>query len=154
MIGRRAVVGLFGFLFLAGAAAPTLAATHKRAPHPAPHPTEFVVFFGAGDSSLTHLGTTVVASAAAEVKADLAKVPGSHVKVIGYSDTTGSKAGAQALSEKRATTVREWLVHNGVDPNSITTEGRGKADLAVPTPDHKAEPRNRRVRIVIYGPND
>jgi outer membrane protein OmpA-like peptidoglycan-associated protein len=150
MIGRRAVVGLFGFLLLAGAAAPTLAATHKRAPHP----SEYVVFFGAGDSSLSHLGTTVVASAAAEVKADLAKAPGSHVKVIGYSDTTGSKTGAQVLSEKRAATVREWLVQNGVDPHTITTEGRGKADLAVPTPDRKAEPRNRRARIVVYGPND
>jgi OmpA-OmpF porin, OOP family len=150
MIGRRAVVGLFGFLLLAGAAAPTIAATHKRAPHP----SEYVVFFGAGNTSLTRTGIDVVTSAAAEVKANLKKQPGSHVKVVGYSDTTGSKAGAQALSEKRAVTVREWLVQNGVDPNTITTEGRGKADLAVPTPDRKAEPRNRRARIVVYGPND
>jgi OOP family OmpA-OmpF porin len=150
MIGRRAIVGLFGFLLLAGVAAPTLAATHKRAPHP----SEYVVFFGAGSTSLSHLGTTVVTRAAARVKADLAKVPGSHVKVIGYSDTAGTDDGAQRLSDKRATTVRDALVQDGVDAAAISTEGRGKSELAVQTPDHKAEPRNRRVRIIVYGPND
>jgi OOP family OmpA-OmpF porin len=150
MIGRRAVVGLFGILLLTGTAMPSLAATHKHAPRP----TEFVVFFGSGSTSLSHLGTTVVTRAAAKVKADLAKVPGSHVKVIGYSDTSGSNEAAQTLSEKRAAIVRDALAQDGVDAAAITTEGRGKSELAVPTPDRKSEPRNRRVRIVVYGPNE
>jgi OOP family OmpA-OmpF porin len=147
-------LGLCGSLFLAVAAMPTVAAAPlAQKPHAA-HPTEFIVFFGSGGASLTHAGATIVARAATAVKQALAKVPGSHVKVIGYSDTSGSNDAAQRLSERRAAAVRDALVHDGVEAAKVATEGRGKSELAVPTPDRTREPRNRRVRIAIYGPNE
>jgi OmpA-OmpF porin, OOP family len=145
MIKRRLALVLCGALVIGGAAMPSPAAAQ---------PTDFVVFFESGSTHLGHPGTAVVARAAAAVRAALAKVPGSHVKVIGYSDTTGADDAAQRLSEKRAAAVRDALVRDGVEAAKIGTEGRGKSELAVPTPDRTREPRNRRARIVVYGPKD
>jgi outer membrane protein OmpA-like peptidoglycan-associated protein len=36
-----------------------------------------------------------------------------------------------------------------VAPQDIVAVGRGKRDLLIPTPDGIAEPRNRRVEIVV-----
>jgi OOP family OmpA-OmpF porin len=154
MIGRRLASAVFGLLLLTGAAPPAMAAMRQAQASHAARPTDFVVFFGSGGASLTHSGATVVARAAVAVKQALVKVPGSHVKVIGYSDTSGTDDGAQRLSERRAATVRDSLVQDGVDAAKIATEGRGKSELAVATPDRTREPRNRRVRIVVYGPTD
>jgi OOP family OmpA-OmpF porin len=155
MIGRRSALILGGllFLFLSGAAAPVLAVREAQKSYAA-RPTGFVVFFGSGSTSLTRPGATIVARASVAVKRAIAEVPGSHVKIIGYSDTSGSNDAAQRLSESRAATVRDALVHDGVDAAKVVTEGRGKSELAVPTPDRTREPRNRRVRIVVFGPND
>ncbi|MDB5406920.1 MAG: exported protein of unknown function [Rhodospirillales bacterium] len=150
---QRLALALCGLLLI-GAAAPSSAAVRQsQRPHAAP-PTDFVVFFGSSSTSLSHAGTAIVSRAAVAVTTEFGKVPGSHVKVIGYSDTTGSNDAAQRLSERRAATVREALVADGVDAAKVETEGRGKSELAVPTPDRTREPRNRRARIVIYGPND
>jgi outer membrane protein OmpA-like peptidoglycan-associated protein len=45
--------------------------------------------------------------------------------------------------------VRAMLIAQGVAPASIATVGRGKRELLIPTPDGVAEPRNRRVEIVV-----
>ena len=45
---------------------------------------------------------------------------------------------------------RDELLRNGVDVNVIKTEGRGKLEPAVLTGDQVKNPRNRRVRIVIF----
>jgi OOP family OmpA-OmpF porin len=41
------------------------------------------------------------------------------------------------------------LVAQGIAASSIVAVGRGKRELLVPTPDGVAEPRNRRVEIVV-----
>jgi OOP family OmpA-OmpF porin len=153
MIRHRLALLLCGFFFLAGVATMATAAVREAQKPDAEQPREFVVFFGFGSSSLSPDGATIVASASSAVKQTLASATGSHVKVIGYSDTTGSNDAAQRLSERRAAMVRDELVRGGVDAAKIETEGRGKSELAVPTSDRTREPRNRRVRIVIYGPD-
>ena len=41
------------------------------------------------------------------------------------------------------------MVKNGIAPENIQAVGRGKRELAVPTGDGVAEPRNRRVEIIV-----
>lgn len=49
--------------------------------------------------------------------------------VIGYTDRIGSEAYNQALSERRANTVREYLIAQAPDAAAlITAEGRGEAN--------------------------
>jgi OmpA-OmpF porin, OOP family len=54
-----------------------------------------------------------------------------NVKVIGYTDPLGSDSYNQALSQRRADTVKALLVQRGVDGSKIATEGRGERDTVV-----------------------
>src|SRR5215472_9047491 len=83
------------------------------------------------------------------VFADIKRRPVYQVEVIGYTDTLGEQAHNQQLSLKRAAALRDELVRDGLNPDSITIAGRGELDPAVPTGPHVAEPRNRRVEITV-----
>ena len=69
--------------------------------------------------------------------------------MTGHTDTVGSAAYNQALSERRAASVQRVLVADGVPGGEITTIGVGKTGLLVPTADGVREPQNRRAEIVL-----
>jgi outer membrane protein OmpA-like peptidoglycan-associated protein len=71
------------------------------------------------------------------------------VQVIGHTDAVGSNAVNDPLSRQRADVVRSGLVARGVPADRIVASGRGKREPAVPTADGVAEPRNRRVEILV-----
>jgi outer membrane protein OmpA-like peptidoglycan-associated protein len=83
------------------------------------------------------------------VFADIKRRPVYQVEVIGYTDTLGQQPYNQELSLKRAAALRDELVRDGLNPDSITIAGRGELDPAVPTGPQVAEPRNRRVEITV-----
>jgi OOP family OmpA-OmpF porin len=72
-----------------------------------------------------------------------------RIELTGHTDSSGSTAYNQGLSERRATAVKEQLVKDGVPAASITTLGVGKAGQLVPTADGIREPQNRRTEIQI-----
>jgi len=78
--------------------------------------------------------------------------PGTQITVIGHTDSTGSDAYNQRLSERRAEAVRDQLVARGVPAGQLATVGRGslepRADNA--TPEGRAA--NRRVEMVLTQP--
>ena len=84
-----------------------------------------------------------------DVFEDIKRRPVYQVEVIGYTDTLGEQPYNQQLSLKRAASLRDELVRDGLNPDSITIAGRGELDPAVPTGPHVAEPRNRRVEITV-----
>ena len=84
-----------------------------------------------------------------DVFEDIKRRPVYQVEVIGYTDTLGQQPYNQQLSLKRAATLREQLVRDGLKPDSIAIAGRGELDPAVPTGPQVAEPRNRRVEITV-----
>jgi len=140
---------------LAAAAAVTvLLASAAAAQQPATPPQSYVVYFDFGSSKLSMLARPVIAEAAAAIRRGQQDKSLSHVKVIGYSDTAGSDESADRISRERADAVRSALVREGIAGDFVTTEGRGKHELAVPTSDHVRNPRNRRVRIMLYRPGD
>jgi len=78
------------------------------------------------------------------------------VLVEGHTDGKGADAYNQALSERRAASVRDWLVKNAGQPRSrFTIRGFGKSRPIAPNtkPDGSDDPggreRNRRVEIVV-----
>jgi outer membrane protein OmpA-like peptidoglycan-associated protein len=83
------------------------------------------------------------------VFADIKRRPVYQVEVIGHTDTLGQQPYNQELSLKRAAALRDELVRDGLNPDSITIAGRGELDPAVPTGPQVAEPRNRRVEITV-----
>ncbi len=72
-----------------------------------------------------------------------------QLTVTGHTDTVGSAKYNQALSERRAASVKSALVADGVSGGEITTLGVGKTGLLVPTADGVREPQNRRAEIVL-----
>jgi hypothetical protein len=111
-------------------------------------PGHFVVFFPTDEATLSPEAVQMVDEAAAEyLQTGIAQI-----KVTGHTDTVGSAAYNLALSERRAARVADELIRRGVPATDIVTVGRGEEDLLVPTADGVAEPRNRRVEIVVPQP--
>lgn len=53
------------------------------------------------------------------------------VQISGHTDRIGSEAYNQALSERRAAAVADYLVSQGIDASLITTVGRGESEPLV-----------------------
>jgi outer membrane protein OmpA-like peptidoglycan-associated protein len=81
----------------------------------------------------------------------VASYPGLRFSVEGHTDSVGSAATNSELSLRRAITVRDYLIGQGVAASSIDVEGLG---LSMPIGDNSTvdgRARNRRVEIVISG---
>jgi outer membrane protein OmpA-like peptidoglycan-associated protein len=81
----------------------------------------------------------------------VASYPGLRFKVEGHTDSVGSVALNNELSLRRAITVRDYLIGQGVAASSIDVAGLG---LSMPIGDNSTvdgRARNRRVEIVIAG---
>jgi OmpA-OmpF porin, OOP family len=108
-------------------------------------PARFTLFFVEGKDEFTDESKQIVDG----VFAEIAKRPVPDVIVIGHTDSVGSDAANDALSRQRAEVVRAAFAARGLAADQVVTIGRGKRELAVPTGDGVAEPRNRRVEILV-----
>ncbi len=73
-------------------------------------------------------------------------------RIEGHTDTVGSPELNQALSDRRAAAVRDYLTsRHGVNAARLESIGLGESQPLVATPDETAEPRNRRVQIINLG---
>jgi outer membrane protein OmpA-like peptidoglycan-associated protein len=84
-----------------------------------------------------------------KVAASLIQYPNSLIDVYGHTDTVGSTASNQVLSENRARAVANYLIGKGVPASRIRWQGFGETQLKVQTADNVNEPANRRVEIKI-----
>ena len=84
-----------------------------------------------------------------DVSRNLQAYPNTDVTVIGHTDSVGSRAYNQQLSERRAQAVRNVLVEGGTAPGRIRTVGMAfdRPIATNATPEGRA--MNRRVEIVI-----
>lgn len=103
----------------------------------------FTVYFGWNRSWVGPEGIAILQQAANTYHAGGVVA----VQVIGYTDTSGSPAYNQRLSERRAAHVAQILTHMGVPWQAMRIAGHGENELAVPTPPGVREPRNRRVTV-------
>ena len=105
--------------------------------------TEWVIYFGWDRFDLTAEAQQVVGS----VVGTVGKMANTALSVVGYTDTSGSPAYNQKLSDKRSASVAGALRQGGVA--NIQTAGRGETNLAKPTADGVREPLNRRAIISL-----
>ena len=108
-------------------------------------PAQFVLYFVEGKDELTEESKLAVNA----VFAEIAKRPVPDVLVVGHTDAVGANQINDPLSQQRAEAIRSGLIRNGIAPENIMAVGRGKRELLVPTADGVAEPRNRRVEIIV-----
>ncbi|MBV9300754.1 MAG: DUF4398 and OmpA-like domain-containing protein [Acidobacteriaceae bacterium] len=77
--------------------------------------------------------------------------PGLNLQVEGYTDSTGTDEFNQRLSEQRADTVREFLIGQGINPQTITSVGYGKNYPVASNDTPTGRALNRRVELVVSG---
>jgi outer membrane protein OmpA-like peptidoglycan-associated protein len=86
---------------------------------------------------------------------ELEKAGARPVSVEGHTDAKGSDAYNATLSEKRASTVKQWLVARGAVPDGTKVVAYGESRPIAPnekpdgTDDPEGRQRNRRVEVVI-----
>lgn len=103
------------------------------------------VFFALDQSDLSTEARTTVEKQAQWLKT-YANV---NVTVEGHADERGTREYNLALGERRATSVRNYLIANGVQPNRIQTISYGKERPAVMGNDDTSWAQNRRGVLVV-----
>jgi outer membrane protein OmpA-like peptidoglycan-associated protein len=77
--------------------------------------------------------------------------PDRRVEIDGFTDSVGSDAYNETLSQRRADAVKSALVVRGIDASRINTEGYGKAYPVASNNESGGRQLNRRVEVIIGG---
>ena len=75
--------------------------------------------------------------------------PSARVQIAGHTDSDGSAAANQTLSERRAQSVHQYLVSKGIAANRLTTIGHGEDRPVVPNTSAANKARNRRIEFTV-----
>jgi len=110
-----------------------------------PPPRSFTLYFVEGTTDLTEQSRPVLE----HLRAEIARRPGVDVEVTGHTDTTGSAADNDALSQRRAEQILDLLASVGIDRSLMTAVGRGERELRQPTLDNVSNELNRRVEVTV-----
>ena len=73
------------------------------------------------------------------------------VNAVGYTDSVGTVAYNQGLSERRAAAIKAYLVTKGVTPDMIATTGRGPQEPIASNDEPDGRAQNRRTAIEFQG---
>ena len=84
-----------------------------------------------------------------QVADSLIRYPNSLIDVYGHTDSTGSDAYNQTLSENRARTVANYLISRGVPAARIRSQGFGETMPVADNATEAGRTKNRRVEIKI-----
>ena len=84
-----------------------------------------------------------------KAKADLSSAE--KVRVVGYTDNTGTAEHNSKLSQQRAEVVRDYLVSGGVDPKKLEAIGAADANPVADNGTKEGQAKNRRVEIEVIG---
>lgn len=75
--------------------------------------------------------------------------PDVRVRIIGYTDATGTDTYNQSLSERRADAVRRRLISEGIPADRIEVEGRGESQPVASNETPDGQRQNRRVEFEV-----
>jgi len=117
-----------------------------------PAQPEVITLSDAGDVLFAFNKSDLTPSAQSQLDSFIPKLQSADVvsiKVIGHTDSVGSDAYNQALSERRASSVAAYLLGMGLAPNKLTSEGRGKSEPVADNETDEGRAKNRRVELHI-----
>ena len=114
------------------------------------------LLFPSGGWQISDAGKDIIAKMAKV----LAPEQQDKIMVTGFTDDTPVGAGLQAqgitsnvmLSQKRADTVKEYLISQGVKAEMVDARGFGETYPVVPNTDAKSRAQNRRVEVTLAAP--
>ena len=78
------------------------------------------------------------------------RLAGKNFRIIGHTDSDGDAGYNQVLSEKRALSVKNYLVEKlRIHPDRLEASGRGESEPLVPNDSPSNKQQNRRVEIRV-----
>jgi OOP family OmpA-OmpF porin len=77
------------------------------------------------------------------------RCPTANIEVAGHTDSDGEDAANQALSEKRAQAVADYLVKAGLPANRFTAVGYGSAQPIASNDTEDGKAQNRRIEFTV-----
>jgi OOP family OmpA-OmpF porin len=126
-------------------------------PPPAPAPVQEKITlssvsgqanFAVNSAKLTDAGRSAIDEVVEQLRGfDRVK----SIVITGHTDSTGSAAYNQKLSERRAAAVRDYLISRGVNPALLTSIGAGEDQPIADNSTKEGRQMNRRVEIDIEG---
>jgi outer membrane protein OmpA-like peptidoglycan-associated protein len=122
----------------------------SEAPRPQPEHIKLVI----NSMTLFEQGSSALAAQGSAKLDDIARVlneqPDERIIVRGYTSSEGGDELNQALSERRAKAVSNYLIGRGVDPNRITSIGMGESNPVGDNATASGRSMNRRVEIEVF----
>jgi OmpA-OmpF porin, OOP family len=125
------------------------APTPAPPPMPAPAPRHVVL---QGDTNFATGSATLTATAQRQLNDFLAASQGAHftnTQISGYTDSTGSAASNQRLSQARAESVARYLGARGLQSDKIVAQGFGASNPVASNSTAEGRAQNRRVEINV-----
>jgi len=119
------------------------------APKPAPKVVEIIklsgVNFANNSAELTAASIAILDGAVATLKrrADI------NVEVAAHTSSRGAAAYNMSLSERRAASVKDYLVSHGIAADRLTSRGYGETQLIADESTRAGEAQNRRVELRV-----
>lgn len=110
-----------------------------------PKPLSYLLYFNYDSTELTPESQQTLAAMLATVSA----CPACAVDIIGHTDRRGEEAYNMALSLQRTEAVRKLLESHHIAAERLNSHYYGEYFPLLATPDGVAEPKNRRVELMI-----
>lgn len=107
------------------------------------------IFFDFDDAKLK----TEFLSALSMVAEALKSNPGYKLRIVGYTDKVGSEEYNKALGQRRAQTVADFLIIQGIDPSRLEIISKGSAEPLTDVNTQDAQRLNRRVQFELIKPS-
>ena len=86
-----------------------------------------------------------------KIAKDLSKIKLEVIIAVGNTDSIGTDAYNMALGQRRAQSVKAYLVSKGVDGSRIYTESKGKSNPVASNATAEGRAKNRRTDIEVVG---
>ncbi|MDH8702336.1 outer membrane protein OmpA-like peptidoglycan-associated protein [Dysgonomonadaceae bacterium PH5-43] len=103
------------------------------------------ILFATNSSTLNAASKTSLTQFAASLKSN----PDTNVEIYGHTDSNGGDAVNQPLSEKRADSVKNFLVGQGIGTSRMATAGMGSSQPIAEENSRGIQALNRRVEVYI-----
>lgn len=103
------------------------------------------ILFATNSSTLSDASKSALRNFATSLKAN----PDTYIKIVGHTDNTGKVDYNQILSEKRAKSVYDYLMMQGVSSDRMAYEGKGIHQPVASNDTPEGRALNRRVEILI-----
>lgn len=150
----QGIGGLSGTNCVAGAVkeeAPRAAPAEPMAPAPKHYNLSAKTLFDFDKSTLRPAGRRALDEIIGDIRSEISgrAVSDQRITVTGHTDSKGTDAYNQRLSERRAASVRDYLIKQGVRREIIVTRGMGKSSPVASNATAEGRQQNRRVEIDI-----